>query len=152
MLAYAFHYDVHVSWLGKRQMFDGPLAGIFRRLGGIAVERAKSGNMVDRMAGLFETRDRLCLIVPAEGSRGYVEYWKSGFYHIARAADVPVVASFLDYPKKQGGFGPSIPITGNISTDMDKFRDFYGEMKGKYPEKTGRIRLKEEDAPQVATA
>ncbi len=146
LLAYAWTFEVHVAWLGKKEMFRWPFGGFFRLLGGIAVERSSSGNMVDRMAELFDERELLALTVPVEGTRSHVDYWKSGFYHIAVAAKVPIVMSYLDYPNKLGGFGPAFMPSGDLVTDMDALRAFYDGKKGKNVEWTGRIRLKEEDA------
>jgi len=126
-------------------MFNWPFARLLRRLGGIAVARGASGNLVEQLAALFATTDRLCLVFPAEGTRGYVDYWKSGFYHVARAANVPIVPSVLDYGSHRGGFGPPLLASGDFSRDMDCLREFYLGATGKYPERTGRIRLKEED-------
>lgn len=151
LFAYAWAFGVDVSWLGKREMFRWPFAGLLVRLGGIPIVRSSSGNMVDRMVEEFNKRDRLTLTVPVEGTRGYIDYWKSGFYHIARAAKVPIVMSYLDYPRKCGGFGPAFMPSGDISADMDTMRAFYAGKKGKRVEWTGRIRLKEEDAPAAST-
>lgn len=147
LLAFAEYYGVRISWLGKHEMFRWPFAGLLTRLGGIPVARARSDNLVDRLADLFASSERLCLTVPVEGTRGHVAYWKSGFYHIARAASVPIVMSYLDYPNKRGGFGPALTPTGDICGDMDAFRAFYSGKRGKYPALTGRVRLKEEDRP-----
>lgn len=149
LLAYAWSFGVEVSWLGKREMFRWPFGGFFRALGGFPIVRGTSGNMVDRMAEVFADRDRLALTVPVEGTRGYVDYWKSGFYHIATAAKVPIVMSYLDYPRKLGGFGPAFMPTGDIRADMDTLRAFYSGKQGKHVEWTGRIRLREEDAPEA---
>jgi 1-acyl-sn-glycerol-3-phosphate acyltransferase len=73
-----------------------------------------------------------------------VPHWKSGFYHIARAAEVPIVPSYLDYARKRGGFGPAIVPTGNVREDMDKIRAFYADKKGRHPQLFGEVRLKEE--------
>ena len=89
-------------------------------------------------------RDELALTVPVEGTRGYVPYWKSGFYHIAREAQVPIVMSYLDYGRKRGGFGAAFHPSGDIGRDMDQVRAFYADKSGKYPELVGEIRLKEE--------
>ena len=151
LLAFAEHFGVRVSWLGKLEMFRWPFAGLLRRLGGIPVARKASDNLVERLAELFAERDALCLTVPVEGTRGYVDHWKSGFYHIARAAKVPIVMSYLDYPRKNGGFGPAFTPTGDIVHDMDVFRAFYDGKEGKQPKLTGRIRLKEEDSPLEET-
>ena len=98
------------------------------------------------MAGAFDDRDELALVAPAEGTRRYVEYWKSGFYHIATTAGVPIVTSYLDYSKKEGGFGRAFYPTGDLRKDMDAIRAFYDGRLGKYPERFGRVRLLEEDA------
>jgi 1-acyl-sn-glycerol-3-phosphate acyltransferase len=73
-----------------------------------------------------------------------VPYWKSGFYHIALQAQVPIVLGYLDYARKRGGFGPELIPTGNVREDMDEVRAFYADVTGKYPENFGEIRLKEE--------
>jgi 1-acyl-sn-glycerol-3-phosphate acyltransferase len=87
--------------------------------------------------------------VPAEGTRSHVEYWKSGFYHIARGAKVPVLLSYLDVGKKVGGIGPAIDLSGDFRADMDKIREFYAGMQGFRPENAGVIRLREEDVEEV---
>lgn len=145
LLAFAACFDLKISWLGKREMFRWPFAGLLARLGGIAVSRAKSGNLVEQLAALFRDVDSLCLVFPAEGTRGYVDYWKSGFYHVACVAEVPIVPSVLDYASHRGGFGPPLLPSGDISRDMDCLREFYAGATGKYPQRTGRIRLKEEN-------
>ena len=117
----------------------------------LGVERKRAGNLVAELAELFSSRRELCLVVPVEGTRGYVGYWKSGFYHIARAANVPIVMSYLDYPRTQGGFGPACEPTGDVRADMDRIREFYTGKEGKTPRFTGRIRLREEDQELDAT-
>ncbi len=151
MIAFAWYYDVQVAWLGKRQMFWGPLGPFFRALGGVPVIRERRTNMVDAMAKAIvdlEIRgDRpLCMVIPAEGTRSLTPYWKSGFYHIARKAGVPIVPSYLDYERGTGGFGPALHPTGDIPGDMERIREFYEGRKGRYPELFGPVRLKEEDA------
>ena len=150
LLAFAWHYGVAVSWLGKQEMFRWPFRRVLELLGGIPVARGRSETMVDRMNALFAARERLCLVVPVEGTRAYVDYWKSGFYHIARAAHVPIVMSYLDYPRKLGGFGAALVPTGDVAVDMDAIRAFYAGKQGKNVEWTGRIRLREEDRPAEA--
>jgi len=146
MLALSFVYDVKINWLGKHTLFEGPFGWWFRFLGGIPVVRHKRRNMVDEMADTFNDYEKLVLVVAPVGTRARAEYWKSGFYHIARTANVPIVCGFIDFKTRQGGFGPAIYPTGNVSSDMDKFRAFYGEKLGKYPEKTCPIRLRDESS------
>ena len=102
--------------------------------------------MVGSMIEAFERNDRLYLVIPPEGTRSRTEHWKSGFYRIALGADVPVIPSWLCYRHKRGGFGAPIKMTGDVRTDMDKIREFYDRMQpqGRYPEKFGPIRLRDE--------
>lgn len=144
LLAFAWLYGVRISWMGKQQLFTPPIGWLMRALGGIPVLRHKSSNMVSQMAEIIEEAKSICLVVPAEGTRSYVPYWKSGFYHIARTANVPIVLSYLDYSRRVGGFGPAIEPTGDIRNDMEEIRNFYSDKQGKFPELFGDVRLKEE--------
>ena len=96
------------------------------------------------MARVIEDADQIALTVPAEGTRGYTPHWKSGFYHIARSARVPIVLGYLDYARRRGGFGPELIPTGDVRQDMDEIRAFYADKQGRYPELAGDVRLKEE--------
>ena len=149
MLAMAFVYDVPVRWMGKHTLFKPPFGPLFRRLGGIPIVRHRPGGVVGQMIEQFENNESLVLMVPAEGTRAHVDYWKSGFYHIALGADVPVILSYLDFGKKVGGIGPTIRLTGRVRSDMDKIRAFYADKQGLHPEKVGVIRLREEDVAEV---
>jgi 1-acyl-sn-glycerol-3-phosphate acyltransferase len=144
LLALAAIFDVKVSWMGKHVLFRPPLGWLMRRLGGIPVVRHRRDNLVAQAAQSFEDREDLALVVPAEGTRGYVSHWKSGFYHIARTAGVPIVLGYLDYSRRRGGFGPTLYATGDVSSDMDQIRKFYADKVGKYPDLFGEARLAEE--------
>jgi len=144
LLVMAMSLDMKVSWLGKHTLFKGPAGYFMRKLGGIPVVRDSGGGYVQRVAESFDAATELALVIPAEGTRGRVANWRSGFYHIARAADVPIVLSFLDFACRCGGIGPRIVLSDNLSSDMDKIRDFYTGVSGRHPERSGPIRLKEE--------
>ena len=144
MLAVATHFDLKVSWMGKHALFRPPFGWLMRRVGGIRIVRHQRGDRVSEMVRAFEQRESLVLVVPAEGTRGYVAHWKSGFYHIARSAGVPIVLGYLDYARRRGGFGPALNPTGDIRCDMDKIRAFYADKIGKHPDQFGEVRLKEE--------
>ena len=75
-------------------------------------------------------------MVPPSGTRSKVLYWKTGFYHIANGAGVPIVLGFLDYGRKVGGVGPMVIPTGDIEADMKEIRAFYADITAKYPEKS----------------
>jgi 1-acyl-sn-glycerol-3-phosphate acyltransferase len=99
----------------------------------------------------FARHEAFVLLVPAEGTRSLGERWRSGFYHIARGAGVPIALGYLDYPSKRAGVGPLIWPTGNVKADMDLIRDFYSDKRGKYPEDFTPPRLREEDDPRGAS-
>ena len=144
MLAIASTLEVKVAWMGKHQLFWGPMGTVMRKLGGVPVRRDRRNDLVSQMSDRIREADSIALTVPAEGTRGYVPHWKSGFYRIARRAEVPIVLGYLDYPHKRGGFGPELIPTGDVRQDMDEIRAFYADKRGRHPENEGEVRLKEE--------
>jgi|AntAceMinimDraft_11_1070367.scaffolds.fasta_scaffold00226_12 1-acyl-sn-glycerol-3-phosphate acyltransferase len=145
MLIFAAAFDIKVTWMAKHSLFYPPMGWIMRALGGMPVVRYRNQNVVSAMVAAFDTVPHLVLMVPTEGTREKSEYWKSGFYHIARQANVSIVPSFLDYKRKQGGFGAAFTATDNIRADMQYLREVYRGMDGKFPQNFGPIKLKEED-------
>jgi len=135
-LAIVFAFRMQLHWLGKESLFRWPFGILFRWLGGIPVNRSKSTDMVAQTIQTFKEKARLVMMLAPEGTRKKVRYWKTGFYHIATGANVPIVMGFLDYAKKAGGIGPILMPTGNIESDMEKIRAFYENIKGKVPDKS----------------
>ena len=144
VVAFAWALDIDMRWVGKEELFRWPFGRAMRWFGGIPVRRKARANQVEQLAERLRRADTLALVIPAEGTRGWVARWKSGFYHTARAADVPVVLGFLDYGRRVGGFGPAIRLTGDVRRDMDRIRAFYAPIRGKYHASTGTIALAEE--------
>ncbi len=130
---------VRLHWLGKQSLFKGPLGWLMKSLGGIPVNRQKSQNFVDEIRKVFDSFDELVVTLSPEATRGKSAYWRSGFYHIARNANVPIALGFLDYEKKEGGFGPLIYPTGNMEEDLKIIREFYTDKRGKYPQNEGVV-------------
>lgn len=135
-LATLYACDVRVRFLGKKSLFKFPLGILMRATGGIAVDRSKHTNMVEAMIKMFKEYDKLILMIPAEGTRGYVEKWKSGFYHTAVGANVPIVMGYLDYGRKMAGFGDLFYPTGDYPKDLEEIQNFYRQFQAKYPEKS----------------
>ena len=133
-----------VSWMGKHTLFRPPFGWIMRRLGGMPIDRSARHNMVEQAVESFRTHDRLLLAIPPEGTRKRTPYWRSGFYHIALGAQVPIALAYADYRRKVGGIGGVIMPSGNVDADMALIRDFYGGIVGKRPDQFGEIRLKDE--------
>jgi 1-acyl-sn-glycerol-3-phosphate acyltransferase len=136
MLFTAFALRAKLYWMGKNAIFRWPFRGLFKWLGGIPIDRSKSNNVVDQSIAHFAANDRLILTVPPAGTRKRVLNWKTGFYHIAQGAGVPIALGFLDYKKKIGGIGPVLQPTGDIEADMTVIRAFYRDISGKYPLKS----------------
>jgi 1-acyl-sn-glycerol-3-phosphate acyltransferase len=135
---------VKLNWMGKHTLFKPLVGSLFKLSGGIPIRRDEAGNRVTLIAQQLREASAMVLLVPAEGTRSRTDYWKSGFYHIAGAADVPIVLGFLDYAGRRVGFGPTLLPSGDLGRDMNTIRGFYSDCVGKYPEKSGPIRLKEE--------
>jgi len=136
MLAVALHFRVRLYWLGKKELFDGPLGWAMRALGGISVDRSKSGNVVTQMIETFDRAEKLALAIPPEGTRAKVRYWKTGFYNIAHGASAPIALGFLDYKRRLGGIGKTVKTTGDYERDLEEIKEFYAGVTGKYATRT----------------
>ncbi len=150
MLGAGFVLGASINWLGKDSLFRTPLGPILRYFGGMPVDRSKPNQLTSQLAKDMNARETCILAVPPEGTRGFRDHWKSGFYWIAHEGKFPIVLSYLDWSKRECGIGPSITPTGDVSGDMDKIRAFYEGMAGRFPEKTSTIRLRDEDRGNAA--
>ena len=119
-------------WLGKHTLFPWPLGWLMRWLGGVAVDRRSNHNLVEQAAQAFAQENELVLLITPEGTRGEVERWKTGFYHIAQLAQVPVVHGFLDYPNKEAGIDSVCHTTGDIEYDLPRLQAQYYTKQGLY--------------------
>lgn len=129
----AFIYRLNPQVMMKAEWFFWPLGPVFKWLGAIPVDRTRSGNFVAQSIAAFQHSEEMTLVVPPAGTRRKVLYWKTGFYHIAHGAGVPIALGFLDYHRKIGGFGHTFEPTGDIDGDMVAIRRFYADITGKYP-------------------
>jgi 1-acyl-sn-glycerol-3-phosphate acyltransferase len=115
-----------------------------RWLGGVPIDRNARSNVVQQAVERFAALGRLFLLVPPSGTRKRAPHWKSGFYHIARGAGVPIICTFLDYGRRAGGVGLVLVPSGDIVKDMSAIREFYAGVRAKYPELVTPVRLLEE--------
>lgn len=129
------------SWVGKHTLFRGPLGPLFRRMGGIPVDRTLPTGFIHRIAELYKSKQQMTLTIAAEGTRSRTEYWKTGFYFIAVEAGVPVALGYLDWGKKKLGIGGTLYPCGDIKRDFEIIRDFYQDKTGLRPENQGPIAL-----------
>lgn len=136
-------------WVGKHTLFRGPLGPVMRALGGVPVDRRVRQDFVKQVAQRFrlaEERDEpFVLVIAPEGTRSRAERWKSGFWHIARQAGVPIALGYADYASRRTGVGGWIEPGEDPEADMDRIRTFYAEKRGKRPEKQGPVRLSAPD-------
>ena len=141
MLVFGFYYDIRVYWMGKESLFRGIYGPIMRYLGGVSIDRSKPGGMVGQTIAKFNENERFIVVVPPEGTRQKALYWKSGFYHIANGANVPIVLGFLDYARKEGSLEGLLMPTGDIEADMAVIREHYADIGAKHPEKKSPVEL-----------
>lgn len=120
--------------LMKKSWFFFPLGYIFRWLGAMPIDRSKSGTVIDHILGLFKENESFVFAITPEGTRSYVEYWKTGFYTIAQKANVPIVMGYIDFKKKVTGIGPVIIPSGDKDADFKKILDFYKNVTARHPE------------------
>lgn len=141
MMAFAFAFEAHVHWMGKDALFRGPGYWLFRWLGGIPVDRSRAGGLVSQAVQTFATQDHLILAVPPEGTRSRGAGWRSGFYRIAHAANVPVVMAYADFEHRIGGIGAVVLPSGDLDADMETFNAFYSNIRGLHPHLETEIQI-----------
>lgn len=124
---------IQPHFMAKDSLFRWPMGKFMRDMGGVPVVRSSRQNVVDTMAAEFARRDRFMLTIAPEGTRGKVGQWRTGFYHIAMKAGVPLVVGMMDYGTKTGGLGPAIWPTGDYDADMAKIFEFYQTVTPKHP-------------------
>ncbi len=151
MLAVAWEFQMKLNWLGKHTLFEGPSGALMRRLGGIPVDRRARHGLVEQVATRIREADSMFLAVAPSGTRTGNTKWKSGFYHIAREAQVPIVLGFLDYGRRIGGLGPSLMPSGDVRADMDRIRAFYADIRGHDGKLATGIELTEERNPPLSS-
>ena len=124
-IALLFVLRLDVRWVGKAELFRGPLKPLMRWLGGIPVRRDQPQGFVAQLVAEFARREALVLALAPEGTRRPVERWKSGFYRVALEAGVPIVPGYFDNARKRVGFGPEYWPKGDAQADITELRRFY---------------------------
>jgi 1-acyl-sn-glycerol-3-phosphate acyltransferase len=142
-LCAAFVENIRPLFTVKHTLFKPPLGWLIRWFGGYPIDRTRSTNAVDTVVDLFNDSDRMYFTITPEGTRKRTEYWKSGFYHMARRANVPLVLCYVDYKRKVVGANPE-PFypTGDIQKDMEYFAEYYAQFTPAKPENFGPIRVR----------
>lgn len=126
----ALGLDIRI--LGKRQLFWWPLGPILRRIGVIEVDRDAASGVVEQAAAMIRGSDKFWFGLAPEGTRKRVERWKTGFWKIARAANVPVLPAYFHYPERIIGIGPPFRLGDDMAADMARIRAWYAPWRGKH--------------------
>jgi hypothetical protein len=137
---------VRASWLGTDRIFRAPVAGLLRRLGGIPVRRDRREGVVGQVVAAFAAAGSLVVGLTPEGTRHRAPYWRSGFYHMALGAGVPVVPASIDRATRRIAVGLPLVLSGEPRRDMEVLRAFYADARGIHRDRVGPVRLREEDA------
>jgi 1-acyl-sn-glycerol-3-phosphate acyltransferase len=132
--------DIPVKMTIKRSYMRFPYGPFARALGCIGIHRRPNNegeqrpSMVQVMADLFKEHDNLVMLVTPEGTRSLCTKWKTGFYHVAVLANVPVALGYLDYKKKEAGVGKMVYPSGDMKKDMQEIMAFYKNIVPHTPE------------------
>lgn len=130
----------------KAEIMRTPLGPLLRANGGISLDRDHPGTVVRDLLAEASAGEPFLLVIAAEGTRKKRDYWKSGFYRIARQSGLPISLGFVDGPTRTLGFGPTFTPSGDVRADMDLVRAFYADKQGIHPERRTEPRLREEDS------
>ncbi len=139
---------IRPNFMGKHTLFKWPMGNFMLDMGGISIDRRKRANAVEQVAEEYARRDKLALVIAAEGTRSSKGEWRSGFYHIAEAAGVPIVPAWVCNERNILGFGPPIMPTGDYAADLGKIAAF---MRSKLPD-YGRFKVLEAQAQTLRDA
>jgi 1-acyl-sn-glycerol-3-phosphate acyltransferase len=132
-VAVVFALELRASWLGKHTLFKPPFRSFLRWLGGIPVDRRASHGVVGNCVRAFEAAPALLLALSPEGTRKGVSQWKTGFYHIANQAGVPIVPVGLDYREHVVRFMPVFRPTGDLEADLTQLQGAFAGVEGRCP-------------------
>jgi 1-acyl-sn-glycerol-3-phosphate acyltransferase len=131
-----------VHFVGKHTLFRGPLGPLLRRMGGIPVDRRAATGLIGQLVNEMEARPWMWLAIAPEGTRAYVDHWKSGFYRVAATAKVPIGLAFIDWRARVVGLTEYLVPSGDEAADLERIRRVYGGKVGRRPELAGEIRFR----------
>ncbi len=135
-IATQYALSVKISWMAKHSLFRWPIKGLMTWLGGVPVNRSRErGGLVQQTVDVFNNRDKFVIAIMPAGSRSLAREWKTGFYHIAQKAKVPIVAVRFDYGRKVMGIGPTVEPSDDMEADMDQIKSIFTGIQGKHPER-----------------
>lgn len=127
---------VEIKYLAKKELFKPPFGWYFKWMGGTPLDRTPGQKKVEAIANIFRNKEELRLAMSPEGTRKKVKDWKTGFYYIAKSADVPIVMIAFDFGRKRVKISQPLYTTDDKDADFNKIREFYKDVIGKVPHYT----------------
>lgn len=128
-----FGFNMDVGFIAKSSLFKWPFGWFFRSLGGIPVDRKKSRGFIESVVNVIKERERFSTAIAPEGTRRKVKKLKSGFFHIARTAEIPLVYVKFDWKEKVVGMAePRVPE--NLDDELEFINEFFKDSVGRVPE------------------
>jgi len=119
-----------IKYIGKESLFKPPLGWIMYPLGGIPVKRTKNTNFVQAMVNEYKTRDALTLVIAPEGQRKKIKRFKTGFYHIAKNAEIAIIPTIFDWANKEVRFLEPFYPTDDVKGDILKVENMFKGVVG----------------------
>jgi 1-acyl-sn-glycerol-3-phosphate acyltransferase len=127
--------QLDIRFLGKSQLFRPPFGWLFRAMGGYPLERSKSGNQVDAVVKIFNSKEKFRVAMAPEGTRAKVTKLKTGFYYIAKLAQIPIIMATIDYGPREVRFSEPFFPGVDPQKDIAFITNWFSQSKGKYPER-----------------
>jgi len=134
-------FRLPISFAGKDSLFRWPCGALFRRLGGIPVDRSKRTGFTSQMVAEFNHREQFYLAIAPEGTRRATAELRSGFYRLALATGVPLGCAYIDYSRREAGIQDYLTLSGDESADLKRISEIYAGRHGKHPTQEGPIRF-----------
>jgi len=125
MVLTVFFYKQPIFWIGKKSLFDSPFSFFFRWMGGLSSGELQNGSTVLQCASYIKNSDECALALAPKGTRKLNAEWKTGFYYIAKSANVPIVCAFIDYKNRASGVLGTYYLTDNIQIDIATLKSYY---------------------------
>ena len=135
-----YRFDVH--WAGKDSLFRFPVGRLLEWMGGVPINRRESTGMIGQLVSRFQASDSFHICIAPEGTRSRTDHLKTGFYRLAREADVPLGLAFIDYRAKRVGIERWVVLSGDEAADLAMLRAYYADKKAYDPAKAGAIEFK----------
>lgn len=141
-LAFSWTLNRPIGFVGKAELFDAWFGGLFRWLQGVPIYRNSGQNMVEQLVDSYNEVDELAICLAPEGTRQRTEYWRSGFYHVARLVSMPLVPVSIDYVRRTIEIGEAMTPTDDPTEALKALEHFFKDANARYPEWVGPVRFR----------